>query len=345
MKKMMKAIIKKYDKPGMWMDEVKIPEIGRNEVLIKICKTSICGTDVHIYNWDEWASDNIVTPLIIGHEFVGVIAEKGSNVDVLEEGELVSGEGHIVCGTCRNCLIGQKHLCANTSGIGVDRDGAFAEFLALPAENVWRCDPSIPLEQYSCFDPFGNAVHTALAFNVFGENVLITGAGPIGIMGAAVAKFAGARNVVITDKNDYRLELARKAGNFMALNINEKALDDAMQELGITEGFGVGFEMSGNSLALNDMVNTMANGGKIAILGLQGPSVAIDWQQVVFKQLTIKGIYGREIFETWYKMTGMLQSGLDISSIITHHFAYADFLKGFEVMASGMSGKVILDWI
>ena len=341
----MKAIIKKFEKPGIWMDEVKIPEIGVNDVLIKIQKTSICGTDIHIYNWDEWASNNILTPLIIGHEFAGVIAEKGSNVPALKEGELVSGEGHIVCGTCKNCLIGQKHLCANTSGIGVNRDGAFAEFLALPAANVWRCDPAIPLDQYSCFDPFGNAVHTALAFNVFGEDVLITGAGPIGIMGAAVAKFAGAKNVVITDVNDYRIALAKKAGNFTALNINEKTLGDVMQKLGISEGFGVGFEMSGNSMALNDMVNAMANGGKIAILGLQGPSVAIDWQKVVFKQLTIKGIYGREIFETWYKMTGMLQSGLDISSIITHHFAYADFLQGFEVMASGKSGKVILDWV
>lgn len=344
MEKTMKALIKKYNKPGIWMDEAKVPDIGSNDVLIKICKTSICGTDIHIYNWDDWASRNIVTPLIIGHEFAGLIAGLGSNVEGLKIGDFVSGEGHVVCGHCRNCLTGNKHLCRSTQGIGVNRNGAFAEYLAIPSANVWRYDPNIPMDQISCFDPFGNAVHTVLTFNVFGKDVLITGAGPIGLMAAAIAKFAGAKKVVITDINDYRLKLAEKTGVSMALNVREKTLENAMKELCIAEGFDIGYEMSGNSSALHDMVDAMSNGGKIAMLGIQGPSALIDWEKVVFKQLTIKGIYGREIFQTWYQMTDMIRSGLDISPIITHHFPYTEFQTAFELMASGNTGKVVLNW-
>lgn len=342
--KTMKALVKKYAKPGLWLDEVPVPEIGINDVLIKIQKTSICGTDVHIYNWDEWAQKTIPTPMVIGHEFVGRIHAVGSNVFDFKPGDLVSGEGHLVCGRCRNCLAGRRHLCNNTSGVGVNRQGAFAEYLSIPVTNVWHCDSSISTDLISCFDPFGNAVHTALAFNVLGEDVLITGAGPIGIMAAAVARHAGARYIVITDVNPYRLELAKKMGATLALDISKNTIEDAAKLLGMKEGFDVGLEMSGNATAFSDMVNNMCHGGKIAMLGMQKPGTQIDWDKVVFNGLTIKGIYGREMYETWYKMTVMLQSGLDISPIITHQFDYKDFLKGFEVMSSGNSGKVVLNW-
>lgn len=340
----MKALVKKYKEPGVWLDEVPVPEYGINDVLIKIHKTSICGTDIHIYHWNEWARKTIPAPMIIGHEFVGKIEAMGSNVHDFKIGDMVSGEGHIVCGVCRNCLAGRRHLCAKTSGVGVNRPGAFAEYLVIPVTNVWHCDPSIPMELFSCFDPFGNAVHTALAFDVLGEDVLITGAGPIGIMATAVVRHAGARHVVITDVNPYRLELARKMGATVALNINEGTIEDVMRRLGMKEGFDVGLEMSGNPSAFNNMVDVMCHGGKIALLGLQKPGTLIDWDKVVFNGLTIKGIYGREMYETWYKMTVMLQSGLDITPVITHRFKYTDYQKGFEIMASGNSGKVILDW-
>jgi threonine 3-dehydrogenase len=341
---MMKALVKKYNKPGIWMEEVPIPEIGINDVLIKIDKTSICGTDIHIYKWDEWSQRTIRTPMVIGHEFVGRVAEIGSNVHAFKIGDLVSGEGHIVCGVCRNCLAGRRHLCKDTSGVGVNRPGAFAEYLSIPVSNVWSCDPSIPTDILSSFDPFGNAVHTALAFDVLGEDVLITGAGPIGIMAAAVVRHAGARYVVITDMNPYRLELAKKMGVTKAVDVRSESLQNVMAELGMKEGFDVGLEMSGSAVAFQDMVNVMCHGGKIAMLGMQKPDTVIDWDKMVFNGLTIKGIYGREMYETWYKMTVMLQSGLDISQVITHHFNYMDFEKGFETMASGNSGKVVLEW-
>lgn len=340
----MKALVKKYKEPGIWMDEVPIPETGIDDVLIKIMKTSICGTDIHIYNWDEWSQKTISTPMVIGHEFVGTVVSTGSNVKGFKPGDTVSGEGHIVCGTCRNCLAGRKHLCSSTSGVGVNRPGAFAEYLSIPASNVWHCNPSIPLDVFSCFDPFGNAVHTALAFNVLGEDVLITGAGPIGIMAAAVVRYAGARHVVITDMNEYRLELAKKMGVTRAVNIKNQTLQEVMSELDMKEGFDVGLEMSGSGKALQDMINAMCHGGKIALLGIQKQNTMIDWEKVVFNGLVLKGIYGREIYETWYKMTVMLQAGLDISPVITHHYDYTEFQKGFEVMASGSSGKVILEW-
>ncbi|MEG6613614.1 L-threonine 3-dehydrogenase [Pseudoclostridium thermosuccinogenes] len=341
----MKALVKKYREPGIWLDDVPIPEIGINDVLIKVHMTSICGTDIHIYKWNEWAQKTIPTPMTIGHEFVGTIVDMGSNVHDFKIGDIVSGEGHIVCGRCRNCLAGRRHLCRETKGVGVNRPGAFAEYLAIPVTNVWHCDPSIPMELFSCFDPFGNAVHTALAFNVLGEDVLITGAGPIGIMAAAVAKHAGARYVVITDVNPYRLELAKKVGVTRALNVATDSIEETMKELGMKEGFDVGLEMSGSSSAFNSMVDVMCHGGKIAMLGLQEPGTVIDWDKVVFNGLTIKGIYGREMYETWYKMTVMLQSGLDITPVITHKFKYTDYQKAFDIMASGNSGKVILEWV
>lgn len=341
----MKALVKKYNKPGIWLEEVPIPQIGINDVLIKIRKTSICGTDVHIYNWDEWAQRTIPTPMVIGHEFVGTIEAVGSNVHDFKVGDLVSGEGHLVCGTCRNCLAGRRHLCMKTSGVGVNRPGAFAEYLAIPQTNVWYCDKTIPEDILSCFDPFGNAVHAALSFNVLGEDVLITGAGPIGIMAAAVVRHAGARHVVITDINPYRLKLAEKFGITLALNTKESSLQDAMKKLGMTEGFDVGLEMSGNSSAFKEMLSVMSHGGKISMLGIQSANTSINWDDVVFNGLTIKGIYGREMYETWYKMTVMLQSGLDISPVITHHYNYSDYQEAFEVMASGQSGKVILNWL
>ena len=326
------------------MGEEPVPEIGINDVLIKIKRTSICGTDIHIYKWNEWAQKTIPVPMTIGHEFVGSIAAVGSNVHDFKVGDLVSGEGHLVCGVCRNCLAGRRHLCMNTSGVGVNRPGAFAEYLAIPQTNVWYCDTSIPIDLFSCFDPFGNAVHAALAFNVLGEDVLITGAGPIGIMAAAVVRHAGARHVVITDVNPYRLKLAERFGVTLALDIRDFSIADSMKKLGMKEGFDIGLEMSGNSSAFNDMVDVMSHGGKIAMLGIQGEDTRIDWNKVVFNGLTIKGIYGREMYETWYKMTVMLQSGLDIAPIITHRFAYTDYQKAFDVMASGESGKVVLDW-
>ncbi|OGU76591.1 MAG: L-threonine 3-dehydrogenase [Ignavibacteria bacterium RBG_16_34_14] len=340
----MKALVKKYDKPGIWMDEVPVPEIGINDVLIKIKKTSICGTDIHIYNWDEWAKKTIPVPMVVGHEYVGIVEAFGSNVQDVKIGELVSGEGHIVCGHCRNCRAGRWHLCPNTKGVGVNRPGCFAEYLSIPVSNIWHCDPNIPTDVLSVFDPFGNAVHTALSFAVLGEDVLVTGAGPIGIMTAAIAKHSGARFVVITDMNPYRLELAKKVGVTRAVDVSKEKLPDIMKELGMKEGFDVGLEMSGNPKALNDMIDVMFHGGKIALLGILPSNGAINWEKVVFNGLTLKGIYGREMFETWYKMTAMVQSGLDITPIITHRYPIDHYQEAFELMKSGNTGKVILNW-
>lgn len=342
--KKMKAIVKKKAEPGLWLEEVSVPQIGINDVLIKVLKTSICGTDVHIYNWDEWARNTIPVPLIIGHEFVGTVEEVGSNVHDFNKGDIVSGEGHLVCGRCRNCLAGRRHLCMKTSAVGINRDGAFAEYLSLPVTNVWYCDQTIPTDILSCFDPLGNAVHTALSFDLLGEDVLITGAGPIGIMAVAVARHAGARYVVITDINPYRLELARRMGVTRALDVTTQRIEDVIKELNMKEGFDVGLEMSGNAEAFRGMLANMAHGGKIAILGIQEPNTYINWDKVVFNSLTLKGIYGREMYETWYKMTSMIQTGMDISPVITHHFKYKSFEEGFEVMHARRSGKVILEW-
>lgn len=344
MTKKMDALVKKYAKPGLWLEQVDIPEVGEFDVLIKMKKTAICGTDVHIYNWDEWSQATIPVPMTIGHEFVGEIVEIGPGVKDFKVGDLVSGEGHIVCGKCRNCLAGRRHLCKDTLGVGVNRTGIFAEYASIPMTNVWLCDPSIPEEVLSIFDPLGNAVHTALSYDLLGEDVLITGAGPIGIMAAAIAKHAGAKQVVVTDVNDYRLDLAKKMGATRVVNPMKEKLTDVMADLGMKEGFDVGLEMSGNASAFGDMVDNMFHGGKIAMLGIQGPNTPVDWNKIVFNGLFIKGIYGREMFETWYKMTAMLQSGLDISEVITHKFHYTEFEKGFETMISGKSGKVILDW-
>ena len=341
----MKALVKKYAKPGIWMDEVPVPEVGVNDVLIKIHKTSICGTDIHIYNWDEWAQKTIPVPMVTGHEYVGEIVDMGSNVQDVKIGELVSGEGHIVCGHCRNCRAGRRHLCPNTKGVGVNRPGCFADYLAIPVTNVWHCDPRIPEDIFSIFDPFGNATHTALSFDLLGEDVLITGAGPIGIMAAAIAKHAGARNVVITDMNPYRLNLAKKVGVTRAVDVSKEKLPDIVNELGMREGFDVGLEMSGSPRALNDMIDVMFHGGKIALLGLLPANTAVNWEKVIFNGLHLKGIYGREMFETWYKMQAMVQSGLDITPVITHKFSYKDFEQGFEIMRSGNSGKIILNWM
>ncbi len=341
---LMWALVKEKAEPGLWLRQREIPVTGKNDVKIKIHKTSICGTDVHIYNWNEWAQNTIPIGLTAGHEYVGEIVEIGENVEGYQVGELVSGEGHIVCGKCRNCLAGQPHLCRNTQGVGVNRDGAFAEYLVIPAKNVWRCSSSIDEELYSCFDPLGNAVHTALAFNMIGEDVLITGAGPIGCMAAAISRHVGARHVVVTDMNEYRLDLAKKLGATRTVNIAKEKLEDVEHELGMKEGFDVGLEMSGNQAGFNDMVNHMKNGGKIALLGLQKADARINWEKVIFNGLTIKGIYGREMWENWYKMTTMLQSGLDIHEVITHRFDIRDYEKGFEAMNSGYSGKVVLDW-
>ena len=344
MTKMMKALVKKKAEPGIWMEEVPVPEIGINDVLIKIKKTSICGTDVHIYNWDSWAQKTIPVPMVVGHEYVGTIEAVGSNVRDVKIGELVSGEGHIVCGHCRNCRAGRRHLCPNTKGVGVNRPGCFAEYLSIPVTNVWHCDPNLPTDILSIFDPFGNATHTALSFEVLGEDVLITGAGPIGIMAAAICKHAGARYVVITDMNPYRLELAKKLGVTKAVDVTKEKLPDIVKELGMKEGFDVGLEMSGSPKALNDMVDVMFHGGNIALLGLLPSSASVNWEKVIFNGLTLRGIYGRKMFETWYKMQTMVQSGLDINSIITHRFSIDDFQKGFDVMTSGNAGKVILNW-
>lgn len=340
----MKALVKSKSEPGLWLEDVPIPEVGPDEVLIKILKSSICGTDLHIYNWDEWAQNTINVPMTIGHEFVGVIEDISEYVKDFKPGDIVSGEGHLVCGRCRNCMAGRRHLCPHTKGIGVNRNGGFAEYLVLPDTNVWYCDPNIPLDVLSCFDPLGNATHTALSFDVLGEDVLITGAGPIGMMAAAIVKHAGARFIVVTDINPYRLQLAKKMGATRVLDIRKDSLTDTMKELGMKEGFDVGLEMSGNPKALEQMIPTMAHGGKIAVLGLLPQDTTIDWSMVIFNGLTIKGIYGREMYETWYKMTVMIQSGLDISPVITHRFKYELFEEGFEVMNSGKSGKVVLDW-
>ncbi|MDP9290798.1 MAG: L-threonine 3-dehydrogenase [Verrucomicrobiota bacterium] len=340
----MRGLVKKNAEPGLWLEDVPIPAGGIDDVMIRIKRASICGTDVHIYEWDAWAQKTIPVPMVIGHEFVGVIEEIGSHVHDFAVGDIVTGEGHLVCGRCRNCLAGRRHLCNNTSGVGVNRPGAFAEYLSIPVTNVWHCDPAIPLEVLSCFDPLGNAVHTTLSFDVLGEDVLITGAGPIGIMAIAIARHAGARHVVITDVNPYRLDLARKMGATLALDVRTDKLADAAKQLGMKEGFDVGLEMSGNPAALNDMLGAMCHGGKIALLGIQSARTAIDWDLVVFNGLTLKGIYGREMYETWYKMTSMIQSGLDISLVITHRFPYRQFQEAFELMRSGNSGKIILDW-
>jgi threonine 3-dehydrogenase len=340
----MKALVKAKPEPGLWLQDVPVPEIGINDVLIKIQKTSICGTDVHIYNWNEWARKTIPVPMHVGHEFVGRIAEVGSNVHDFKPGDLVSGEGHLVCGHCRNCLAGRRHLCMSPSSIGVNRPGAFAEYLCIPVTNVWYCDPNIPVDILACFDPLGNATHTALSFDVLGEDVLITGAGPIGCMATAIARHAGARHVVVTDVIPYRLKLARKMGATLALDVRSESIEESQKKLGMKEGYDVGLEMSGDAEAFGSMLSNMCHGAKIAVLGLIPQDTVIDWNLVIFNGLTIKGIYGREMYETWYKMTSMIQTGLDISAVITHHFHYTEYEKGFEVMRSGLSGKVILNW-
>ncbi len=340
----MKALVKWQSGPGLRIEDVPTPEVGINDVLIKVERTGICGTDVHIYKWDAWARNTIPVPMVVGHEFVGEIVEVGSNVSDFRPGEIVSGEGHVVCGRCRNCLAGRRHLCADTRGIGVNRPGAFAEYLVLPMTNVWHHDVAIDRDVASIFDPFGNAVHTALSFPVLGEDVLITGAGPIGCMATAVARHAGARYVVVTDINPWRLNLARKMGATRVVDVRSERIANVQQELGMAEGFDVGLEMSGSPEAFREMLENICHGGKIAMLGIPASEIAIDWNTVVFNMLTIKGIYGREMYETWYKMTVMLQSGLDISPVITHRFDYSEFEQGFQVMMSGESGKVILDW-
>ncbi len=342
--KTMKALVKKEAREGLWLDDVPVPQIGINEVLIEILRTGICGTDVHIYNWDAWAQKTIPVPLVVGHEFVGRIIEVGGNVKDFRIGDIVSGEGHVVCGRCRNCLAGRRHLCKETVGVGVNRSGAFAEYLSLPMTNVWHLDPAVSHDVAAIFDPLGNAVHTALSFPVLGEDVLITGAGPIGIMAAAVVRHAGARHVVITDVNPYRLELARKMNPTLAIDVSQQSIAAAQKKLGMREGFDVGLEMSGNPAAFREMLNNMCHGGKIAMLGIPAAEIAIDWTKVVFNMLTIKGIYGREMYETWYMMTVMIQSGLDINPVITHRYPYSDFEKGFAAMRSGNSGKVVLTW-
>jgi len=340
----MKSLAKLHAKEGIWMTDSPKPQMGHNDLLIKINKTAICGTDIHIYNWDEWSQKTIPVPMVVGHEYAGVVVDMGQEVKGFSVGDRVSGEGHITCGHCRNCRAGRTHLCRNTVGVGVDREGSFAEYLVIPAFNAFTLPDEISDEMAAIFDPFGNAVHTALSFDLVGEDVLITGAGPIGIMAAAVAKHVGARHVVITDVNEYRLELARKMGVTRAVNVSKEKLSDVMAELAMTEGFDVGLEMSGVPMAFTDMLENTNHGGKIAMLGIPGNDMAIDWSKVIFKGLTIKGIYGREMFETWYKMASLIQSGLDLSPIITHHFDIDDFQKGFDVMRSGQSGKVILDW-
>lgn len=341
----MKALVKRESKAGIWLEDVPEPQTGINDVLIRVLRTGICGTDLHIYKWDAWAQKTIPVPMVVGHEFVGEIVAVGSNVTDFFPGEIVSGEGHVVCGRCRNCLAGRRHLCADTKGIGVNRTGAFAEFISIPMTNVWHHRPGVDLDVASIFDPFGNAVHTALSFDLLGEDVLITGAGPIGVMAVAIAKHAGARYVVITDMNDYRLNLARQMGATVAHNVKSgRTLAAVQKDLGMTEGFDVGLEMSGSPAAFRDMIDNMCHGGKIAMLGIPSEQMAIDWNKVVFSMLTIKGIYGREMYETWYKMSAMLQSGLDIAPVITHRYHYTEFQKGFDAMLSGHSGKVVLDW-
>ncbi|WP_026958180.1 L-threonine 3-dehydrogenase [Aliagarivorans taiwanensis] len=340
----MKALSKLHAKPGIWMTDEPMPELGHNDLLIKINKTAICGTDVHIYNWDEWSQKTIPVPMVVGHEYAGEVVAIGQEVRGFEVGDRVSGEGHITCGHCRNCRGGRTHLCRNTVGVGVNRQGSFAEYLVIPAVNAFKLPDEISDDLAAIFDPLGNAVHTALSFDLVGEDVLITGAGPIGAMAAAIARHVGARHVVITDVNPYRLGLAAKLGATRTVNVAEERLEDVMAELKMTEGFDVGLEMSGVPSAFNTMLNTMNHGGKIAMLGIPPSDMAVDWNQVIFKGLVIKGIYGREMFETWYKMASLIQSGLDVSPIITHHYAIDDFQKGFDVMRSGESGKVVLSW-
>jgi threonine 3-dehydrogenase len=342
--KLMKALVKSRPEPGLWLEDVAVPEIGINDVLIRVRKAAICGTDIHILNWDAWASRTIPVPMVVGHEFMGEIVAVGSNVSDFFPGQLVSGEGHVVCGRCRNCLAGRRHLCAFTSGVGVNRPGAFAQYIALPMTNVWVHKHAVDPDIACIFDPFGNAVHTALAFPVLGEDVLVTGAGPIGIMAAAVARHAGARHVVITDLNPYRLELARKVGVTLAIDPREKNLKDVQREIGMSEGFDVGLEMSGNASAFRDMIANMSHGGRIAMLGIPSGEIAIDWNTVIFNMLTIHGIYGREMYETWYQMTVMLESGLNIRPVITHRFDFRDYKDAFELMKSGHSGKIVMDW-
>ena len=340
----MKALVKAHAERGLWLQDVPEPEPGINDVLIKVHKTGICGTDLHIYKWDDWARQTIPIPMVVGHEFVGEVIRVGSNVSDFHPGEIVSAEGHVVCGRCRNCLAGRRHLCKDTVGIGVNRPGAFAEFISVPMTNVWHHRDGVDEEVAAIFDPFGNAVHTALAFEVLGEDVLITGAGPIGIMAIPVAKHAGARHVVITDVNDYRLDLARQMGATVALNVTNSSLDEVQRDLGMKEGFDVGLEMSGNPSALRSMVDHMCHGGKIAMLGIPSSPIEIDWNKVIFNMLTLKGIYGREMYETWYQMSVMLESGLNLKPVITHRFPYTEFEQGFTAMESGSCGKVVLDW-
>ena len=340
----MRALVKAKAEPGIWMQDVPVPEIGPNDVLIKVRKASICGTDIHIWNWDAWSQKTIKVPMVIGHEFMGEIAKLGAEVTGFQVWDRVSGEGHITCGHCRNCRAGKRHLCRNTVGLGVNRPGCFAEYVSLPAFNVFRVPKEIPDEIASFFDPLGNAVHTALSFDLVGEDVLITGAGPIGVMAAAISRHVGARHVVVTDLNPYRLELARKMGATRAVDVRTQTLGDVMQGLGMTEGFDVGMEMSGNDRAFRDLLSFMNHGGRVAILGIPPNEVSIDWNQVIFKGLVLKGVYGREMFETWYKMVAMLQSGLDVAPVVTHRFPAARYAEAFEAMRSGQSGKVILDW-
>jgi threonine 3-dehydrogenase len=344
MQKTMQALVKKYPKPGLWLDQVPVPEVGINDVLIKVHKTAICGTDLHIWDWNAWAQKTIPVPMVVGHEFVGRVAAIGSNVFDLNIGDIVSGEGHIVCGRCRNCLAGRRHLCKDTKGVGVNRSGAFAEYICIPVTNVWHADPSIPMEILSIFDPFGNATHSTLAFPILGEDLLVTGAGPIGIMATAIARHAGARYIVTTDLNPYRLDLAKRMGATVALNIRERSLTEVRAELGMKEGFDVGLEMSGNGAAFQEMIANMCHGGKIALLGIPSGELAIDWNQVIFNMLTIRGIYGREMYETWYLMQSLIKIGLDLSPVITHRMHYTAFEEGFQVMSSGNSGKVLLEW-
>ena len=342
----MKALVKRHAKEGLWLEDMPEPEVGNNDVLVKIKKTAICGTDIHIYNWDEWAQKTIPIPMITGHEYAGEIVELGSNVSDLKIGDIVSGEGHITCGRCRNCLAGTIHLCPNTIGVGVNRTGAFAEYLSVPAKNIFKPSREMSTDLLACFDPYGNAVHTALSFNMVGEDVLITGAGPIGMMSAMVANHAGARNIVITDINQYRLDLIKKIlPKVITVNVEKDLISKKLMEsLGIFEGFDVGLEMSGSPTAFSDMLGKMINGGRIAMLAIMPAGSGIDWDLVVFKGLTIKGVYGREIFETWYKGSMMVQSGLPLEKIITHRFDFTEFQEGFDVMRSGKSGKVILNW-
>ena len=340
----MKALVKSKREPGLWLEDVPEPTIGINDVLIRVRRAGICGTDLHIYNWDEWAQRTIPVPMVIGHEFVGEIVDTGTNVSDFHRGDIVTGEGHVVCGRCRNCLAGRRHLCAHTMGVGVNRPGAFADYIALPMTNIWHHKDNIDLDIAAIYDPFGNAVHTALSFPVLAEDVLITGAGPIGIMAAAVVRHSGARYVVITDVNPYRLELARKMGVTRAVNTSETPLPQVQKELGMQEGFDVGLEMSGHASAFREMLANMSHGAKIAMLGIPTKEMAIDWNLVVFNMLTIKGIYGREMYETWYKMAVMLESGVDIRPVITHRYGYKDFEQAFATVRSGCSGKVILEW-